>query len=255
MSTSHAGRFVWRELITPSPAQASEFYSGLMGWTAKEVPMGGPTPYTLFHHDGLNQDTGGAMTPQMEGGHPAWIDYITVENVDASFDHVKELGGQQLVPPFDVPNIGRMAWALDPTGAVFALFQGLGGDAPPEDRPSVGTFCWSQINTTDLKRAVDFYTRLFGWTAEPMGPDTVVFKSGETMRASAMTIPAGAPAPSHWIQYLAVDDADASFARAKQLGAQAFVPPTTMEGMGRFAVLADPTGAMFALWKDLSAQG
>jgi predicted enzyme related to lactoylglutathione lyase len=62
-----------------------------------------------------------------------------------------------------------------------------------------------------------------------------------------MAMPPGAPAPSHWLPYFAVTNVDTSAQKAGSLGAKTYVPPTDIPGTGRFAVLADPQGATFAV--------
>ncbi len=65
-----------------------------------------------------------------------------------------------------------------------------------------------------------------------------------------MALPPGTPAPSHWLAYFAVQDCDASAAKAVSLRATQYVPPTDITGTGRFAVFTDPQGAFFAIYKD-----
>jgi uncharacterized protein len=253
-STSHAGRFIWRELLTPTPADTQTFYADLFGWTPKEIDMGMDQPYLMLHHATLDEDVAGAMAPQMDGVPPNWLDYLTVDDVDAALAKVGALGGQAMTPAMDIPNVGRFAVVKDPTGAAFALFTSTTPGATDSERtPPVGTFCWSQLMTTDLAAAVPFYEALTGWTAAEMPGGMVVFNQGDIPRASAMTLPAEAQMPSNWLSYVAVDDADASTARATELGATCHHEPQTIPGMGRFSVLSDPAGAVFAVWKDLGA--
>lgn len=248
------GTVVWRELLTTDLAAACTFYSALFGWTIKEAPMGDSETYTLFGEPTGGLEVAGAMTHPAPGVPSHWMDYLYVAKVEPVLARALELGATHIGEIITVPNIGRMTWVQDPVGAVFGLFEVIDqGDPPPA--PQVGSFCWSQLNTRDLDRAVAFYTGLFGWTAAPMMPGTVVFNEGDVGRASAMQSPPDAPPVSYWLQYVAVDDTDATFQRALQLGARAYVPPTTVEGMGRFAVLADPSGGTFALWKDLHGGG
>ena len=61
-------------------------------------------------------------------------------------------------------------------------------------------------------------------------------------------MPKQAGVPDHWLKYVAVEDTDAAWNKAGQLGATQLAPPMDVPGMGRFAVLADPSGATFALW-------
>ena len=125
------------------------------------------------------------------------------------------------------------------------------------DRPvptGYGAFCWSQLNASDAALCGPFYARLFGWSAshEDMGgmPMTL-FARGKDQVASLMQIPGGGPeAPrSHWMGYVWVADLDASFAKAKALGASPFVPPSPIPGVGRFAVVGDPGGAILGLYE------
>ncbi len=244
-----SGRFVWRELITPEPERAAVFLHTVFGWEARALPMG-DQPYTMLRHPGLGEDTGGAMRPIMDGVPPHWLNYLTVDDVDAALVRVAELGGAVITGAMDLPGIGRFAVVADPSGAVIAVFRGANPGATDTERtPPDGTFCWSQLMTTDVAGCAAFYGALVGWTTAPMGPTGVVFLDGAVARGSAMANPMP-EAPSHWLSYVAVPDVDARFAAATAAGATTFVPPTDMPGMGRFAVLADPTGAAFALWKN-----
>lgn len=243
------GQFAWRELITTDLSAARGFYESLFGWSHSEQDMGEGFLYTLFHHGNQDKMTGGAMPSPMPGIPSHWLDYTTVDDIDAALAKVVELGGKKITDVMNIPGTGRMATVEDPVGAAFALLQPEGGEDGDEGRPQTGTFCWSQLMTTEPDKAVPFYAALFGWKPTPMGPGGTLFMDGETMRASVMT---SDQPHSHWLKYVAVDDTDAAFAKATELGAQVYAPPTTMPGMGRFAVLADPTGATFALWKELS---
>ena len=247
MDTPTSGRFVWRELITPALEESRTFYSQLFDWAPNAVDMGGPAPYTLFNAGA--EQAAGMMAPMMEGAPPAWLDYITVDDVEASRAKVVALGGKTLTEAMDIPGIGRFSVVQDPTGATFALFTSVTPGASPDRKAPTHTFCWSQLMTTNLDRAVPFYAGLFGWDPEPMG-DMVAFNRDGKAVASAMVAQMGMP--SHWLPYVAVEDCDAAAAKAERLGAQTYVTPTTMPGMGRFSVHADPGGAVIALWKDLS---
>ncbi|WP_306589724.1 VOC family protein [Geothrix sp. 21YS21S-4] len=124
------------------------------------------------------------------------------------------------------------------------------------DRPvptGYGAFCWSQLNATDPAACEAFYTKLLGWSAAPEragGASLTLFTRGKDEVATLLEIPAGTPrARSHWMSYVWVEDVDASFARALSLGAAAFVPPSPIPGVGRFAVIGDPTGATLGLYQ------
>lgn len=119
-----------------------------------------------------------------------------------------------------------------------------------------GAFCWSQLNSTDAAACEPFYARLFGWSAthEDMGgAHLTLFTRGSEQIATLMQIPPQPPsgeAPrSHWMGYVWVEDLDAAFAQSKRLGATPFVAPSPIPGVGRFAVIGDPGGAVLGIYE------
>lgn len=117
------------------------------------------------------------------------------------------------------------------------------------------TWAWHEVMTNDVAGAKAFYTALLGWSAQdvqmPTGPYTLFMKGTEQV-AGCMAIPQanGQPVcPPHWLSYVRVDDVDATVARARDLGARVDVAGMDIPGVGRFAVLGDPTGATFALFQ------
>ncbi|MBM4367383.1 MAG: VOC family protein [Deltaproteobacteria bacterium] len=119
-----------------------------------------------------------------------------------------------------------------------------------------GAFCWYDLSTTDTAAAASFYSTLLGWTAAPhrVGDESyTMWQQGETGFGGLMKLPpqaAAMGAPPHWMGYVWVDDAEAAVARAVALGARVYVPATTISpDVGRFAVLADPQGATFAVYQ------
>jgi len=244
-------RFVWAELVTTEQSKTSEFYRSLFQWTAEEMDMGEAGTY-LMMKAGEAAAGGIAQSPMEVPSH--WMSYLTVDDVDADAGRVSALGGQVVAEPFDIPGIGRAAIALDPNGASFALFAPADAENTPDGEPSLHTVCWREVVADDPKKAAAFYEQLVGWTTEPMGEDVLLFKDGDAMVGTVRKTPAQAEGgPSHWMHYFLVDDVDESAAKAQKLGAQLFMPGTDVPNMGRFAVLADPTGGTFALWKNAGA--
>jgi predicted enzyme related to lactoylglutathione lyase len=113
------GSFCWNELLASDTAGAAKFYGQLFGWQAVEFP--GPMKYSLLKQDG--RDIGGLMQRPMENVPPHWLAYVKVENVDASFKKATTLGAKTLMPPMDIPDIGRIAVFQDPQGAALGIFQ------------------------------------------------------------------------------------------------------------------------------------
>jgi len=127
-----------------------------------------------------------------------------------------------------------------------------------------GRYLWYDLMTPNADEAVAFYTKVTGWTTTPfvMAPDQPPY-SMWTNAAGApiggvMTMPPEALAAggrAHWIGYIGTPDIDATYAEAVRLGATTHVPPSDIPTVGRFAVLADPQGATFALFTPSNAPG
>jgi predicted enzyme related to lactoylglutathione lyase len=256
IATHAPGTFCWADLGTTDTAAAKRFYTGLFGWSFEDRPMAGDEYYTMLELRGKHV---GALYPQQEdertaGIPPHWLCYIAVDSADKAAARAAELGGTVLAPPFDVLDAGRMSIIRDPEGAVVALWEarnhpGAGVLGEP------GAMCWHELATRDTARAGDFYGALLGWTRETMPMEKftyTVFRRGEQMAGGMMPIMAEWGAmPPNWGVYFAADDVDASAARAEELGGKICSPPTDIPGVGRFAVIQDPQGAMFSLFRPL----
>jgi len=120
-SDTPVGGVVWNEIITDDAAKTGAFYSELFGWTVQPSAMPGAPDYALlFHGDYM---VGGMMKPEHPGTPSNWLFYFRVNDLDTSVTTLAELGGSAITPIIDVPTVGRMLVATDPTGAVFALMQ------------------------------------------------------------------------------------------------------------------------------------
>lgn len=123
--------FVWHELMTPNTAGAQEFYREVAGLTAT------PGPYRMLIAGG--QNVGGLIGPTPDGsmwpsGGPEahWVPYIGVADVDAAAERARELGGEILVPPTDIPGYARVAVLRDPHGATFGISRFESSDSEEE---------------------------------------------------------------------------------------------------------------------------
>jgi predicted enzyme related to lactoylglutathione lyase len=115
--------------------------------------------------------------------------------------------------------------------------------------------CWADLSTPDQETAAAFYRKLFGWEIMAGEHDTSGYlhvKNGEQFIGGIPPAAHRNPnAPPHWMIYFQVEDCDASTAKAKELGANVFMGPMTMEGVGRMAIMADPQTATFALFQPM----
>ncbi len=252
IDTHPAGDFVWFELGTTDQAAAKTFYSALLGWHANDMPMGPGEYYTIFRLQGRDAAAAYTLHPDRSAGAPPhWMLYISVNNADEAAARAAQAGAQVLAPPFDVYNAGRMAVVQDPTGAVFSLWEPKANQGTGITGAD-GTICWADLLTPDVARAREFYSGLFGWKISPGEKDPSGYLHIQNGEAFIGGIPPVGPQPGvppHWLLYLQVPGCDAAAEKAQSLGAQIHFAPTTMEGVGRWAVVADPQGAVFALFQ------
>ncbi|MBD3235276.1 MAG: VOC family protein [Candidatus Eisenbacteria bacterium] len=118
------GAFSWVELMTTDVAGAKKFYGELLGWHLEDNPMEGTGQDYVVCKAG-DHTAGGmmAMPAQAQGVPPHWGAYVTVDDVDAAATKAVELGGKVIVPPTDIPKVGRFSTLLDPQGAAFSVIQ------------------------------------------------------------------------------------------------------------------------------------
>jgi len=248
------GQFVWYELMTTDTNAAKAFYNKVAGWGSQDVPMPGMT-YTLLKL-GDSQVAGLMNQPEEAkkmGAPPSWIGYVYANNVDATVDRIKELGGTVYVPPSDIPNIGRFAVVADPQGATIALFNTP--NQPPEgSTPEPGTpgrIGWHELMTSDWQKAFAFYSELFGWQkgeGHDMGPMGIyqMFSAGGAPTGGMFNKPPEVPV-SFWLYYVNVDGVEPAADRVKSAGGQIINGPMEVPGGSWIVQCKDPQGAMFAL--------
>jgi predicted enzyme related to lactoylglutathione lyase len=238
------GTVVWVDLSTNDVDGAALFYEALLGWTydRQESPMG---TYVLARMG--DDDVAGAMATPAPGIPPSWTVIIGTEHLDADLAAVTSLGGTVLQPPITIPGGARIATVADPAGAVLALMQ-----SPPSDRGMAwgtpGAVTWVECLSRAPAASQHFYEELFGWKGEDGAGGYVLFHHDGEHVAGLMTMPPNVPpeAPSYWLVYFAVDDIDAAIVRTLVLGGKVLVPVRDIDE-GRFAVFADPSGAVFAV--------
>jgi predicted enzyme related to lactoylglutathione lyase len=243
------GTFSWSDLSTTDPEGAKVFYGELFGWEAEDMPVGDGVFYSMMRRDGKNA---AAIAPQPQqqreaGVPPIWQSYVTVESADATAERVKELGGKVHAPAFDVLDAGRMAVLQDPQGAFFLAWEPRGHiGAAIVNAP--GALAWNELNTTDIEAASSFYSGVFGWTVSPFegSPEPyLAIKNGEGNNGGIR--PGQQGMPPAWLVYFGIEDLDAALALIEERGGTKYAGPIDI-GMAKIAVVADPQGAVFALY-------
>lgn len=237
----------WTELGTSDLAAATRFYEGLFGWRAETDPRQEAGGYTIAH---LGDAAVAALTPLYQEGQPvAWNVAFAVRDADAAAAQVTRAGGAVLLGPMDVFDVGRFAVAVDPTGAAFQLWQ-------PRAFPGAGllnapgSLGWVELMTREPERAVDFYTTVFGWSVNASERYTQWGLDGADF-GGMVTMDDKFPheVPAHWLPYFAVTDVDISAADATEAGGTVLMEPTSVPDGPRIAVLRDPQGAMFGVYR------
>ncbi|HWA79684.1 MAG TPA: VOC family protein [Acetobacteraceae bacterium] len=247
----HVGKVIFVELVTPDLALAERFYGGLFGWTFRDMNAGGTAYAEAMLAGSPVAGLFQRKLPAREHRQPAWLTYFSVRDVDAAAETAVQDGGKVLFSPHSFPDRGREAVLADPQGAVFAVLASSSGD-PPDVLADPGAWIWSSLITSDPNGAAAFYQKLFGYDVFPLPPDGsmqhLILASGGYARASVNSLPPGRPnVRPHWLNYVRVDDAGATAARAAALGGRVLIAPRMDRDGGKIALIADPLGAVFGL--------
>src|SRR6201993_2797316 len=241
----------WVDLQTTDQSAAKQFYASLLGWSFDDNPMPQGGVYSMATLNGEAVAAIAPMPPGAEGRPPMWNTYIAVDDVDAAVDKVGPAGGQVLMAPFDIGEAGPMAFVRDRTVPAVGLWQAnrhIGATLVGEP----GAPIWNELITDKPDSALAFYEAVVGVTHSDveMGPGQhyTLLKVGES-DVGGCTEPQMPGVPNHWHVYFAVDDADATAAKASAEGGQVVAEPFDIPSVGRCAVLSDPQGAVFSVLK------
>jgi len=240
----------WIDVMVTDPAAAKTFYSDLFGWDIQDGPedAGG---YAMCM---LNGRPAAAISPKPEGNPfpNVWSTYLASDDLDATVAKAKAAGSTFMMEPMDVMTAGRIAFAVDPTGAPYGIWQagehqGVGIFNEPN------TLVWNDLMTHDYEGAKAFYGNVFGYEFDEIG-DGVDVRYSTIKRGDGEVIGGlgaiGAEVPAEtsprWTTYFNVADTDATAARAAELGATLSSEPTDTP-FGRMALIEGPQGETFAI--------
>ncbi len=243
-----SGTPCWVDLGVEDIAKASAFYAGLFGW---EVQPGPPEAggYAMCLKNG--RAVAGIGSKQGSPSAPAvWTTYIASSDTDETVSTIKATGGKVLMDPMDVMDVGRMAIAADPAGAVFGIWQArahVGAGLANEP----GALCWNENLSRDYEGNKAFYQAVFGYDygdISDAGFRYATLKLGGTEVGGIGELDTSFPAeiPAHWSVYFAVEDTDAAAAKITDAGGAVARPPWDTP-YGRMAVVTDDQGAAFSL--------
>jgi predicted enzyme related to lactoylglutathione lyase len=243
-----AGTPCWIDLGVDDIARAGAFYTSLFGWDVRPGPpeAGG---YAMCLKDG--RPVAGIGPKQGPAGTPSvWTTYLASDDVDDTVSRIKAAGGQTIMGPMDVMDVGRMAVAADPGGAVFGIWQGRAHTgAGLANEP--GSLCWNENLSRAYEQNQAFYQAVFGYEYGDMSGDgfryaTMKINGTEVGGIGELGSNMPAEVPAHWQTYFATADTDASVSAATAAGGQVIQPPQDSP-YGRMATVADDQGATFSL--------
>ena len=249
----------WVDTWQPDATTAAAFYAALMGWeTAVGTPDAPAARYVMCRRDGRDVAAIGEGAGAAPGaGAPTWTTYVHVARVDEAVARARAAGGQVVAGPADSLDGGRIAILRDPVGAVLGVWEpGAHGGAQLVNAP--GAWSMSVLLTDDPDAAKPFYEATFGWNGDPFSigdAEATLFRlEGYVGGLPGQPVPRDvigvmAPAfgrPAGWVVGFWVDDADATAARAAELGGTVLAGPFDSP-ISRDAVIADPAGAVFTV--------
>jgi uncharacterized protein len=274
----------WVDASEPDPEAALDFYGGVFGWEFEDVMPPGSggeyfiarcetTGWSLFDRSGASRGGDVAAVgsiPEAASPTARWNTYFWVDSADETASKVRDAGGGVVVEPFDFMDASRVAVFTDPEGATFCLWEAKEHKgARVVNDP--GSLNFNGLNTRDVEEARAFYGSVFGWQtlAGPGGAEMWTLpgygdyleryhpdlrkqwaeagapKGFEDVVATVNPIADDQPdMPAHWSVTFAVDDADATAAKATELGGKVIVSPFDAPWV-RMTVIGDPQGATF----------
>ncbi|KUP98453.1 VOC family protein [Thermobifida cellulosilytica] len=236
------GAPAWLDLTVTDPDAAQRFYAAVLGWEFTD-----DGPYRTVRIGGrriaaLSSPADGAPPP----GRPAWTVYLATHDLDATLAAVRAAGGTVAVGRSDLPGLGSTAIVQDPAGTACGLWQGS-GLAGSEASGIPGAPAWAEVASPDPATA-EFFAAVFGLTAERLpGVDfTSLTRNGDPLFGVHGGGGRDRRGTGAWLPYFTAADVDGAAARAGRAGGTVLRAPADSP-YGRWAVLADPAGARFAV--------
>ncbi|MFI8189180.1 VOC family protein [Streptomyces sp. NPDC085946] len=249
MAVRPEGTPCWADAMFGDLDGAEEFYGEVLGWTFGETSEEFGN-YTEAYAAG---EPAAAVVPPMPGqeGSPQWCLYIAVEDAGAAARRIRDAGGEIVLEPTRVADLGTMCLARDPGGVLFGVWQAARHEGFGAPMGGPGAFTWAEIFTREPAKSDAFFPAVFGYTAQRMQGDTTDFRVyglGDRPVLGRMEMTEDFPpeVPPHINLYFGVADCDAAVSRATGLGGVLRSGPADTP-FGRFASLTDPQGAGFSV--------
>ncbi|GAA3506228.1 VOC family protein [Streptomyces prasinosporus] len=247
MAARPEGTPCWADATFSDVEEAERFYADVLGWTFGEASTGFGG-CTEARADGRAV---AAVVPPMPGqeGPSRWCLYFATGDAAATAARIRDGGGELLMEPTRIGDLGTTCLARDPGGVVFGLWQagvheGFGATAVP------GAYCWAEVFTREPEKSDAFFPAVFPYRSKRLedGTDFRVYELGGRGVLGRMRMTDDFPpeAPPYINVYFTVADCDEAVARAVERGGVLRFGPMDTP-FGRFAAIGDPQGADFSV--------
>ncbi|MGC3003512.1 VOC family protein [Streptomyces sp. G35A] len=247
MAVRPEGTPCWADATFSDVEGAEHFYGDVLGWTFGE-PSAEFGPYTQAYADGRAV---AAVVPPMPGqeGPSQWCLYFAAEDAAATAARIRDHGGETLMDPMRVGDLGTMCLARDPGGVVFGLWQagtheGFQAEAVP------GAYCWAEVFTREPGKADAFFPAVFPYRSKQLEDemDFRIYDLGERSVLGRMRMTEDFPpgTPPYINVYFTVANCDEAVTRVTDRGGVLRFGPMDTP-FGRFASVSDPQGVNFSV--------
>jgi len=239
--------FCWNEIVTGDAEAARAFYAATLGWEAVDHEVNDGDTTVVFVAGDVPRAH--LRAPEHEAEPCQWTTYLRVADVDAATTAAQSCGGRVLLEPCDYPP-GRMSVVRSPAKAVLSLFHEADEEAVENAPPGPGSRHGTELHSREAAADLAWLVESFGFATE----DMPIEGGGVYHMLMAGGQPRGGVTPAfedavagRWLNWIEVPDVDAAIERAEQAGGGRITDPSDWPGVGRMAMLADPTGAPFGV--------
>ncbi len=244
------GKFIWYDLFVIDLEEVVPFYEDLFGWSFVDTEAKKDTVKTIYRN-GVPIGNAVEMVRERKGKKTSnWLGYLSTNDVDAACLSVEGNKGSIHMEPKDLPHRGRVAVMRDPQGAYAALVASTHGD-PPDSDEIENSWVGSELWTTSISGALEFYTALFDYDVEmrPMSEGFVYTEltKKSVERAAIVKIPWEDEVKPIWVPYVAVKDIMGVIEKAHSLGGTILINAAPVKQENPSAIIADPQGAVFGV--------
>ena len=242
--TSHKpGTFCWVDLSTSDADAAKAFYGALFGWEFEDMPVGEGMTYTMARKQGKD------VAALSQGDEPAALEQLRLRRATRRTPRARR---RRTAAPCWRPRSTSSTPAAWPSCRTRRARSSPSGSRKAHIGAALvnetGAFTWNDLSTPNIGQAASFYEGWIGWRTEEIpgapGGFRVIYNDDRT---NGSISPALEGAPPFWCPYFGVDDLEPAAAKVEELGGRKLAGPIEVP-QGAFSVVADPQGAVFALW-------